>query len=552
MRPTAFQNITPRTIRRSPVIRYLFAIAVTAVAIAFRLSLNPLLGEGRLPYITLFVTLVFIGWIAGIGPALLALLLGGIGAYFLILTPMPTWGAEAPHIISGIIVYLFAGALSAALGHAIRRAQTEAEDNAQLAFERRRMLEEEVAERRRVEQSLQESQSHLRHANAQLQQVLDELQATYSQSPVGMLQLDTDLNYVRVNEAMAEINGVPLEEHWGKSVYDIVPDLAPQIEEACRTVIETGKPVINRELSGETAADPGVEHTWLESWFPLRDASGEVVGLNVVAQDITERKTAEEALRRLNETLEERVAERTAALAESEQRARLLASMLTMAEQEERRRISQVLHDDLQQQLYAIQLQLHSARHELASGEEKIALKSVMEAEEWITGSIETTRRLTVDLSPPILKSEGLADALGWLISQMKELYGLEVVLKAHHGFRMPDADMRVLLFQIVRELLFNVVKHAGAERATVELQSAEDEVLIQVSDDGEGFDVEEAISRTRQHSGLGLFNAAERVRLFGGRLHVDSTPGSGSRISIRIPTPLEPPPAQEDATFPS
>lgn len=548
MRPTAFQNVTPRTIRRIPVLRYLVAIGVTAVAIALRLSLDPLLGVGRLPYITLFVTLVFVGWVAGIGPAILALLLGGIGAYFFILTPMSTWGAEAPHIIAGIVVYLFAGALCAALGHAIRRAQTQAEDSARLALQRRRRLEEEVAERRRVEQSLQESQTRLRETNDRLQQVLGELQATYSQSPVGMLQLDTDLNYVRVNEAMAEINGVPLEEHWGKSVYDIVPDLAPQIEEACRSVIETGKPVVNRELTGETAADPGVEHTWLESWFPLRDANGKVVGLNVVAQDITERKQAENALRRLNETLEERVAQRTAALVESEQRARLLTSMLTMAEQEERRRISQILHDDLQQQLYAIQLQLHSARNELQSGEDEVALQSVAEAEEWITGSIETTRRLTVDLSPPILKSEGLADALGWLVSQMKELYGLDVVLKAHHGFRMPDPDMRVLLFQIVRELLFNVVKHADASHATVALQSANGEVIIQVSDDGQGFDVQQAMARTRGRSGLGLFNAAERVRLFGGRMHVESIPGDGTRITIRVPTPLEPPPAREDA----
>lgn len=545
MRPTAFQNISPRTISRIPALRYFLAIGVTAVAIALRLSLNPLLGVGRLPYITLFVTLVFIGWVAGIGPALLSLLLGGTGAYFLILTPLPTWGTEAPQIIAGLVVYLFVGALCAAMGHAIRRAQMEAEENAQLALERHNQLEDEVTERRRVERSLHQSQSRLREANEQLQQVLSELQATYSQSPVGMLQLDTDLNYVRVNEAMAEINGIPVEAHMGKSVYDIVPDLAPKIEDACRTVIETGKPVVNRELTGETAADPGVEHTWLESWFPLRDASGKVIGLNVVAQDISERKEAEKALRQLNETLEERVAERTAALAESERRARLLASMLTMAEQEERRRISQVLHDDLQQQLYAIQLQLHSAHDELQSGELGIALQSVTEAEEWIRGSIETTRRLTVDLSPPILKSEGLADALGWLVSQMKELYGLQVSLNAHHGFRMPDADMRVLLFQIVRELLFNVVKHADASSATVELRSAGRDVFIHVSDDGAGFDVAQAMARTERRSGLGLFNAAERLRLFGGRMHVESTPGAGSRITIRIPTPLEPSPAR-------
>jgi PAS domain S-box-containing protein len=433
------------------------------------------------------------------------------------------------------VVYLLVAALCAALGNAVRREQRRAEKNAELAFQRHDRLEQEAAQRHRV-------QDELRESNEQLQRVLAELQATYSQSPVGMLQLDKELRYVRVNEAMAAINGIPVEAHFGKTVRDVVPQLADEIEAACRDVIETGKPVLNHELSGETGADPGVEHTWLESWFPLRNASGEVIGLNVVAQDITERKKAEVAQRQLNEMLEERVGERTAALAESEQRTRRLASLLTMAEQEERRRISQVLHDDLQQQLYAIQLKLHATCDDLAAGETSTALEDTVEAEYWLRESIETTRRLTVDLSPPILKSEGLADALGWLVTQMGEMHNLSVELVAPHPFRMPDDDMRVLLFQIVRELLFNVVKHAGADRATIELSSAEDRLVIHVSDNGQGFDVAQILAKGEQQGGLGLFNARERLRLFSGDIQVESMPGKGTRVTVFVPTYLEEP----------
>ena len=535
MRPTDVLNAWDDATSRQPVLRYGMAVALVALAVALRIALDPVLGTERLAYITLFAALMFTSWLGGLGPGLLALVVGGAGLLYLILPPRLVLALETPVLGISLALYLVIGGLCVLFGNAVRRAQQRAEKNAQMMQQESERLRREVNERR-------QTQEELRKTNEQLRQVLEELEATYSQSPVGMLQLDRNLGYVRVNEAMAAINGIPIAEHFGKTVHDIVPELAQEIEAVCRRVIETGRPVINHELSGETKADPGVVHTWLESWFPLRDAGGEVVGLNVVAQDITERKQAEEAQRRLNETLEERVAERTVALVESERRARLLASMLTMAEQEERRRISQVLHDDLQQQLYAIQLKLHAAQEELRVGDAPNALDNATEAEHWIQQSIETTRRLTVDLSPPILRSEGLADALRWLVTQMKEMHGLEVQLVASHAFRMPDEDMRVLLFQIVREMLFNVVKHAGIDRARVELDTAGEEIVILISDEGAGFDVAQAMARVEKEHGFGLFNAAERLRLFGGDMEIESAPGRGTRFTIHVATRVEEP----------
>lgn len=133
-------------------------------------------------------------------------------------------------------------------------------------------------------------------SDEQLKLAWDEIEATYDQSPIGMLQLDTELRCVRINETLARMDGVAAVDHIGKTLREIVPDLAPKSEASFREVIETGQPVIDIEITGETAADPGVQHTWLESWFPLRDAGGKIIGLNVVAQDITKRKQAEAAL----------------------------------------------------------------------------------------------------------------------------------------------------------------------------------------------------------------------------------------------------------------
>ncbi len=241
-------------------------------------------------------------------------------------------------------------------------------------------------------------------------------------------------------------------------------------------------------------------------------------------EDITERKQAEEALHHLNSTLEEQVTIRT-------KQVRSLSAKLTMTEQEERRRIAQVLHDDLQQQLYGIQMRLMSLMtNELPPS----LLTYTQEAYEWLGDSIRITRRLTVDLSPPILKDEGLADALNWLVSQMDEMYKLEVTIQATHAFRLPDEAMRVLLFQIMRELLFNVVKHAQTNQATVELTEGDNNTLrIIVQDRGCGFDV---TTTEMNQQGFGLSSIRERLSLFNGHLDIASTPGRGTRITLTLP----------------
>ena len=260
---------------------------------------------------------------------------------------------------------------------------------------------------------------------------------------------------------------------------------------------------------------------------------GELRGFAKVMRDNTERKEAEDQLRQLNETLEERVEERT-------RQVRELASTLTMAEQEERRRISQVLHDNLQQQLYGIQIKMAYVRRNAEGGERGELAESAEEAYGWLEEAIGMTRELTVDLSPPVLEDEGLTDILQWLTTQMEEKHGLTVGLEAAHAFRIPSEDMRTLLFQIVRELLFNVVKHAGTKRAVVKLRDADGHISIAVSDEGQGFDVEAA--EAREEGGFGLFSVRERLGLFGGYMDIASAPGEGTSVTVCVPTPPDEP----------
>jgi PAS domain S-box-containing protein len=149
----------------------------------------------------------------------------------------------------------------------------------------------DVTERRLAEAALRESEAATRAA-------LDELQALYETTPLGLCVLDTELRYLRINGRLAEINGLPAEAHLGRSVREILPALADTVEELARRVLETGRAVLNVEVAGETPAQPGQARVWNESWFPLRDREGRITGIGVVAEDITERRAAEQALAR--------------------------------------------------------------------------------------------------------------------------------------------------------------------------------------------------------------------------------------------------------------
>lgn len=256
----------------------------------------------------------------------------------------------------------------------------------------------------------------------------------------------------------------------------------------------------------------GGEWHWMQvRAVPLRDEKGLMrgwVGMNI---DIHERKQAEADRERL-------------------------ARSLLMAEQEERRRISQVLHDDLQQLLYATQMRIATVGQDLQAAGQDALMDEIEEARQWLRQCIETTRQMTVELSPPILKNEGLAEAIEWLKPQMERLHGLKVLIDAEHSYRVADEDLRALLFQIVRELLFNVAKHAGVERAVVELDQEENHLVIRVIDEGRGFDQKEIGESKQQKGGFGLFSVQERLRLVGGRMEIHSQVGVGTKVVVHAP----------------
>jgi signal transduction histidine kinase len=198
------------------------------------------------------------------------------------------------------------------------------------------------------------------------------------------------------------------------------------------------------------------------------------------------------------------------------------------AEQAVRRRIAHMLHDDLQQLLFAVEMQLDFLR---ADEGENVELNEITKT---IRQAISVTRQLSVDLSPPVLENEGITGTLTWLAQHMTDVYQLQVTVETIGQPATINVEQRILLYQIVRELLFNVVKHAGVREAQVTLQAEADGFTIIVSDQGQGFDVADLFGD--ETSQFGLRSVNERLQLIGGRAAIDSQPDAGTRVTLWLP----------------
>ena len=253
----------------------------------------------------------------------------------------------------------------------------------------------------------------------------------------------------------------------------------------------------------------------LESAFAVKDAKGKILYYEGTAQDITKRKEAEEKLMLYQQQL------------------RSLASELSLAEERLRRRIAAELHDHIAQNLAISKIKLES----LAGDTEPDLTKSLNEVIDLISQTIDASRSLTFEISPPVLYELGFEAAVGWLARQTRQRFGLDVEFINDEKPKPLNADIRVLLFQAVRELLVNIVKHAKAKKAKIYARVVDDNIQVTVEDDGIGFDIT-ALNPVKDFTkgGFGLFNIRERLDQIGGSVIIHSGRKKGTQITMTAP----------------
>ncbi len=234
--------------------------------------------------------------------------------------------------------------------------------------------------------------------------------------------------------------------------------------------------------------------------------------------------------------LESTVSERTEDLERYQRQLQTLAAEWFKTEGRERRRIAAELHDRIGQSLAMVSFRLAALRRMVAAEH----AGKLGEARSLLKQTIEDTRSLTFELSPPILYELGLGAAVRWLAEEVGEQHGITFEVATNGRAEPLAADLSDLLFQAVRELLINVVKHSEAESARIDLERVDDNLRITVEDDGAGFDPAFEARRGRE-GGFGLFSIRERLAYSGGRLEIASRPGCGTRATLVAPLGFPP-----------
>ncbi|MBJ6724499.1 MEDS domain-containing protein [Geomesophilobacter sediminis] len=339
--------------------------------------------------------------------------------------------------------------------------------------------------------------------------------AVFDNLPEGVYVKDLQGRYLLINKAGAEFFGKTVAEVLGRTVHDLLaPQWANLIQTADRRARQA-QGLLSDEITFEAA---GVTRTILAIKGVFRSSNGAPTGIFGISRDITEQRRMEREL------------------ADYQEQLRFMASELSLNEERQRRQIASVLHDQIGQTLALAKIRIEAVKRvvEGVKGGQRLSV-DLAGIGELLDRVIQHSRSLTDQLSPPVLYELGLEAAVEALADEFQRQHGIEITFYDDAADKPLDDDLRGLLYQSVRELLVNIVKHAHASRATVSLQREGKFLTINVVDDGDGFDEKEKI-RVGTGAGFGLFRMRERLKHSGGRFRIETAPGLGTRVIIAAP----------------
>ncbi len=374
------------------------------------------------------------------------------------------------------------------------------------------------------------------------------LNSLFDSAPIGLGVWDRELRFLRLNETLAAMNGISPEAHIGSRASELLPEIKNvlEIESLFQKVIDEGRPIMNVHVIGTTPADPDKEHVWKEHFYPIR-LQEEVIGVGAVIEDVTELRQAQEDVRMAHDRLECEVAERTAqlvqvnqrlqnALADQQRTAQELAEVrrrLAQSREAERLRLAHELHDTTMQELNALTFDLAQ-------------LNSIFEDDRFTTASAairdkigqinHTLRRVVGDLRPPILVDFGLKAAVSAYIELLHTNYpALEVHFEAAELPTLTETTA-ITLYRIQQQATRNVIQHAEASQVWIRLQMQENNLLLEVEDNGRGFAKPQRWIELVRQGHLGVVSMSERAAEIDGVLEIDTEPGRGTIVRLRVP----------------
>lgn len=419
-----------------------------------------------------------------------------------------------------------------------------------------RELQTEITERLSVEAELKKYQTQLERlvaertvqladSNRQMQDLLvreqaarSEAEAIYATAPIGLCILDRDLRYVRINDYLAAINGLAAADHMGRTVKEVLPELAEVQASVFQKVIQSGVPILNQEVHGTLPHQPTVERDWLVSYYPLKDKQGKVQGINLTAQEITDRKLSEQALQERaeeQERLNSALAQTTASLQERNQELDQFAYVVSHDLKAPLRAIaslSEWIEDDLAGQIP------EENRQQL-----RLMRNRVQRMESLINGLLAYSRAGRVEVESSWVNVKLL---LGEVVDSLAPPPAFTIEIAPDLPVLMTK---RLLLSQVFSNLISNAIKHHDRSDGTLRIAAQDQDSFYEfsITDDGPGIEPQYyekifAIFQTLQardkqeNTGIGLSIVKKIVEAEGGSIGLESQIGQGTTFRFTWP----------------
>jgi len=478
--PSLLTHALKRTIAN-----YAMGILVAVAALALRRTLSPALGNQN-PYHTLWLAVVFSAWYCGIGPAIVTVIVGGLGIWYWFLPPTGSWHILTLQELYGMLGFIFFSALIILLGESTRRV---------------------IAKRQAAEEALTKAQQELEDRVQERTEALERIAAEVMEKAT-LLDLANDAIFVKT--ATGEIS------YWNQGAERLYGwSMSEAVGHAPAELLRSEYPVPLSEIESSNDWEGEICHTTRNGnriivasrWTTLRDESGVPVGWLEINTDITARKRAEDA-------------------------ARALGVRILTLQDEEHRRIARGLHDSLGQYLTALKINL-----DVLTTSNGSAAALAVECSEIAEKCLTETRTISHLLHPPMLDEAGLGSAVRWYVDGFAERSGITVNLNIPSGLKRMHHDVEVALFRAVQESLTNIHRHSGASAVDIDLKVEADKIRLKIADNGKGIPpdrLQSLIAGTT--GGIGIAGMRERFRDLSGSLELHSN-SSGATLVFSIPT---------------